>query len=265
MAFFFSPFKLIFERFTLLMSTSIVEIRSTYAGSVLGVFWVALGPLLLLTIYGLVYAVIFRIRPVEMSTGEYVMYVFSGLVPFIAFASALTAGATSLSVNKQFLLNTVFPAELIPVRSVLVACISMPVGFVILIAGDFAISEVSWTTFLVPVFFLLQVMFLCGLAWVLSLLTLLIRDIQQLLVYTNMFLLVVTPIAYTPSMVPDSMKFLMYLNPLYYYVASYQSLIVLNKLPDLPITVICMSISIGSFCLGFRIYKTTKQVFFDYA
>jgi len=265
LSFFTEPFGAINRHREILLRTTAVEIKSIYAGSILGMFWVVLGPIFLLTVYGLIYAVIFRIRPVEMTVLEYVMYVFSGLVPFIAFATAMTSGATSLSANKQVLLNTVFPPELIPFRSVLVACVSLPVGLTILLLADLFLSELTWTFALVPIVVFFQIMFLAGLSWILSLLTLLIRDIQQVLVYTTMMLLVLTPIAYLPSMVPGGLKILMYGNPLYYFVTSYQSLIILNQLPPLDVVVVGVLMSILIFVVGFRMNRNAKQAFFDYA
>lgn len=265
MNFLTAPFATINRYRTILLRTTYNELRSTYAGSALGMAWVVLGPMMLLSVYALVYAVIFRVRPTDMTVTEYILYVFSGLVPFIAFATAMTQGALSLTANKQVLLNTVFPAELVPLRSVLVASASLPAGIVILFVGDLLFSRLTPTFLLVPVVVVLQIMFLAGLSWMLSLLTLLIRDIQQVLTYITMLLLVITPIAYTPDMIPPQLKILMYLNPLYYFVTSYQSLILLNKLPPLDVIVIGTFISVAMFCSGFVMCRRAKQVFYDFA
>ena len=265
MNFFTAPFAMIARYRTILWRTTYNELRSTYAGSALGMAWVVLGPMLLLSVYALVYAVIFRVRPTDMTVAEYILYVFSGLVPFITFATAMTQGALSLPANKQVLLNTVFPAELVPLRSVLVASAGLPAGIVVLFFGDLLFSRLSATFLLVPFVILFQLMFLVGLSWVLSLATLLIRDIQQVLIYVTMLLLVVTPIAYTPDMIPPQLKILMYGNPLFYYVTSYQSLILLNRLPPLDVVIVGITMSVVMFGLGFRMCQRAKQVFYDFA
>lgn len=263
--FFTTPFILIARYRDILCRTTWSELRSTYAGSALGIAWVLLGPIFLLTVYALVYAVIFRVRPTGMTVTEYILYVFSGLVPFIAFATAMTQGALSLNANKQVLLNTVFPAELIPFRSVLVASASLPAGVIILFFGDLLFSKLTFSFLLVPMVIIFQIMFLAGLSWVLSLLTLLVRDIQQVLIYITMLLLVITPIAYTPNMIPAQLKVLMYGNPLFYYVTSYQSLILLNRLPSLDVIIVGITMSILIFSGGFMICRRVKPVFYDFA
>lgn len=261
----FAPVAAISRYRGILLRTTLTEIRSTFAGSMLGIFWVFMGPMLLLTIYALVFAVIFRVRPVDMSVAEYVLYVFSGLVPFLAFANALTIGALSLSSNKALLLNTVFPAELIPLRSVLVASVGLPAGTAILLVGDAAFSTLSWTWLLLPVVLVFQIIFVTGVCWMLSLLALLVRDIQHILMYVTMLLLVVTPIAYTPDMIPAKLLLLMYGNPLFYFVTCYQSLVILNAIPPPPIVVITVGLSLGTFCLGYNVCHRAKQVFYDFA
>ncbi|GAA0599778.1 hypothetical protein [Caenispirillum bisanense] len=260
-----APFRRIAHHRRLLWRTTLVDLKSAYAGSLLGTIWVGLGPLLMLSLYALIYAVIFRVRPTNMTVAEYVLYVFCGLVPFLAFASSLTAGTLSLVSNRALLLNTVFPAELIPLRAVLVASASMPVGGVILLAGDLGLSTPSVTALLIPLVMVMQIMFTVGLCWMLSLLALLIRDIQQLLYYITMLLLTITPIAYTPDMIPSQLALIMYLNPLYYFAISFQSLIILNQIPPLHVLIIGSGISLGFFIVGYAVCTRAKQVFYDYA
>jgi len=242
-----------------------VELRSTYAGSSLGLVWVFLGPVLLLSLYGLVYTVIFRVRPTNMTIAQYVLYVFAGLAPFLAFSSALTSGAGSLSIHRQVLLNTVFPAELIPVRATLVAMASLPFALAVILCLAGFLVGVSWYLLLVPLVVLAQFLFTCGLVWVLSLLTLLLRDIQHVLQYVTTMLLIVTPIGYTPDMVPGPIKFLMWANPLFYFVTCYQNLLVFQRPPSTTVLGITGVMSLLCFWLGYRIFDRAKLSFYDHA
>ncbi|MGE5511487.1 MAG: ABC transporter permease [Bacteroidota bacterium] len=260
-----APFRTIYKHRQILYRTAQAEIRGVHAGSVLGAVWLVLGPLMMLSVYAMTFAVIFRFRPLDMTVSEYVLYVFAGLVPFLTFSSALSAGTLSLVSNKHLLLNTVFPAELIPLRSVLVASVTMPVGLCILLLGDLAFSSVSPTWLLVPVVAILEIIFVAGICWVLSLVALLFRDIQQLITYAVMMLSVLTPIAYTPSMIPGSLAAVIYLNPLSYFVISAQSLILLNTLPPWQIVAVMFVISIGAFVGGYRLCQIAKAAFYDLA
>src|SRR5262245_42996166 len=163
------PFQAAYRSRDILARTTWVEIKSAYAGSVLGVIWVILGPLLMLSVYAITYAVIFKVRLTTMSTAEYVLYVFCGIVPFLAFAQSLSNGTLSLSSNRAVMLHTVFPAAMIPLRSVLVGSTGMFTGAVILLVADIALSKPSFTFALIPLVMLFQLMFTTGLCWLLSL------------------------------------------------------------------------------------------------
>ena len=261
-----SPFRLLALYYSILLRTAAIEIRALYAGSALGLLWVVLGPLLLLSLYAVVYVMIFRIQPAALSTGEYVLYVFAGLVPTVAFATALTAGANSLVQNKHILLNTVFPAELLPLRAVLVQSVPLPVGLALVAAAVLVVKgSLSPAALIVPLLVVLQIMFVAGIVWVLSLLTLALRDIQQVLQYVALILLIVTPIAYTPDMIPAPLRLLMYGNPLYYFTAGFQASLVYGVLPPLPVLAGSVALGLASFVAGFWLFGRAKMSFYDYA
>ena len=263
--FLWTPFRRCLAYRSILARTTWVSLVGTYAGSVLGLSWLVIGQFLLLGVYVMTYVVIFKIKPTDMTVAQYVLHVFAGVVPFIAFSTSLISGATALSRDRQVLLNTVFPSELLPVRSTLIASASLPVGLAIVVVATFIWGKPSPTLLLVPAIVIMQFMFQCGLAWILSLITLVLRDIQFALQYIVMMLMIVTPIAYTQDMAPRPVKILMYGNPLAYYVIANQDLIVHGVLPQPIFLVALVVISFGVFTLGFWAFERAKMTFFDYA
>src|SRR3546814_673973 len=131
--------------------------------------------------------------------------------------------------------------------------------------GGLFMGKASWAWLLVPVVLVLLMMFLAGLTWILSLANLVLKDIQQVLTYVTIVLLIASPIAYTPDMLPDALRLLIYFNPLAYYIVSFQSLIVLGTLPDWPIILGTLVFSATSLLLGAHVFSRAKTVFFDYA
>lgn len=242
------------------------DVRQRYIGSVFGSLWAVLFPFLQLSIYAGLYSFIFKIRPAGLTEMGYVVLVFSGLVPLMAFNEALTAATSSLSSNRNLLLNTVFPAELIPVRAAVAAQITSFIGLIITLVAGYALGRTSWhAILLVPVFWLLLLMFAMGLGWVFSLLSLVARDIQHALGLVIMLLFVLSPFAYTPEMVPATLKPLIYLNPLSYFVLTFQQLICYGTWPDPVAATGSVVLGLGTFFAGFSIFQRAKYVFFDYA
>ena len=260
-----APWRMIVQYRGILLSTTKVEMRGMYAGSMLGILWLVLGPLMLLTLYTVIYAVVFKFRPSGMEQIEYVLYIFCGLVPFLGFATSLISGSTSVAMNKQVLFNTVFPPELIPLRSVLVSGASILAGLFLVVIGVVFFAQPSATLLMIPVILILQSMFVTGLVWVLSLLSLIVRDIQQILSYVTIMLMIMSPIAYTPEMMPIKLKILVYINPLSYYLISFQKVILLNEIPSTWILIMIFTLSIASFGSGYWMFRKGKEIFFDYA
>lgn len=257
--------RLIWNRRRLLLATVAVSLRQRYAGATLGAVWLVLGPVLLLSLYAAIYLVVFRIRPANMEPEIYVLYIFSGLVPLINFSQGLMQGTTSLSADREVLLNTVFPPELVPLREVAASLATLCIGLLIVGAVGAALGKAAATWLLVPVVVALLLMFLTGLTWILALANLVLKDIQQVLIYVTIVLLIASPIAYTPDMLPPALKLLIWFNPLAYFIVCLQSLIVLGTLPEWPIALGAVVFGVGSLALGAFVFDRAKTVFFDYA
>lgn len=242
------------------------DIRQRYTGSAFGSLWAVLFPVMQLLIYAGLYTIIFRIRVPGLSEMGYVVLVFSGLVPLMAFNEALSAATTSLSANKSLLLNTVFPAELIPLRAALAGHVTSVVGLALTLVVGFALGRSSWqAVLLVPFFWVLLLMFAIGIGWIFSLFSLVARDIQNGLGLIIMLLFVLSPFAYTPDMVPGALKIFLYINPMSYFVLVFQQLICYGTWPDLIPAIGAVVLGLGSFFGGFVVFQRAKYAFFDYA
>jgi len=251
------------SRLSLLLRLTAIEVRTTYAGTIFGLAWVALGPILLLSLYSVIYALIFRVRVPNFTTEEYVLNVFSGLVPFLAFAQSLSAASVCIKKDRSLLMNGEFPAELVPIKAVLVAYLMLLVGIVMTFVGDVFFSTLSITWIFVPVFVVLQLLFSIGLAFYISIFSLVVKDIQFFIQYIVIALLVITPIAYTPDMIPEGMMVLLYANPLFYFIYSYQYLILLNELPPAGVMIPVVLMSLVFSVSGWWFYRRVQRVMVD--
>jgi lipopolysaccharide transport system permease protein len=240
------------------------DIRQRYTGSLFGSFWIFFFPFLQLSIYAALYSVVFKIRPPGLTEMGYVVLVFSGLASLMAFNEVVSASTSSLSANKNLLLNTFFPAELIPLRASLSAQITSLVGLIITIILGFIFGNLNWKmVLLVPFFWIFLLMFAMGIGWMLSLLSLISKDIVHGLSLITMLLFVLSPFAYTPEMVPTTLKFIIYLNPLSYFVLTFQQIICYGVWPDPIIAGVAILLGLLIFFIGLSIFARTK-VLLDY-
>ena len=240
------------------------ELKSRYAGSVFGMGWAVLTPLLLLGIYAVVYLVVLRVEVPGLSPVQYVLLIFAGLVPFLMTAEALTLGVTAVVANRSVLNNTVFPIDLAPAKSVLLAQMPMVVGLMTILVALGLTGTISWAVLLLPVVWGLHVIALIGLTWILSLVNLVFRDLQNLIGLVLLVLMVVSPIVYTMDMVPPRLRPLVTLNPFAYFVTAYQVIVVFGRLPSWPHCLALVAMSVGIFAFGSYFFASAKRVLIDY-
>src|SRR6476660_7368936 len=108
------------------------ELKARYRGSVLGFLWSFINPLLLLSIYSFVFAVVL---PGTHSTAvePYALFMFCGILPWTWFSSSLAESAGSLIAGGNLIKKVLFPAEVLPLVSVLANMVHFFLGLVILI------------------------------------------------------------------------------------------------------------------------------------
>lgn len=240
------------------------EMRARFAGSHIGAGWVFLAPLLLLSVYALIYVEIFKVDVPTLSTAGYVLFIFSGLVPFLTLAESLSASLGSVLSNTAVFSNTVYPIDLTPVTAVLVCQGTMVVGVTVILGGGVIFGLLTPFILLTPVVWFLQILALVGIAWILSLVNVLVRDVQNIVSIVLLLLLISSPIAFTPDQVPESIKIMLYVNPVAWFITAYQDVMVLGFSPAPEHWAGLVVFSVGLFCLGSWVFARLKPVAADY-
>lgn len=248
----------------MLAYTTASDVKTRFAGSLLGAGWLFLHPLLLLVAYAIVYLVIFNVRFPGLTNEEYLALMFCGLVPFLGFAEALTAGISALTSQTSLIKNSLFPIEMIPVKAVLAVQAKQLIGASLLILGLASLGHWHSTALLVIPLWLLQVLFMIGLGWLLSPINTYVRDISSLAGLATSFLMIVSPIAYTPEMVPETLKGALLFNPLYYLIVPWQEVIVHGVVPPLHLIAGLTAMSLGTFFGGFMFFIRLRSTVVDH-
>ena len=259
----YPPFWTIWRHRDILLQTSLNEVKTRHAGSVLGVFWLIIYPLLFLGSYSIVYLFIFKIRFPDLSSKEYITLIFCGLIPFLGFSEGLSLGVPSVVASSNLIKNTLFPIDLVPVKAVLVGQATQVMGMGLLLVAVGVLGKLSIYTPLFLLIWIFQVISSIGLIWILSSLNVYLRDIQNIVPIFTLILMMLSPIAYTEQMIPDNLKLFLSFNPLYYFIISYQSVFMFGTLPDIKILTTLILFSFALFSLGFYFFTRMKKLFTD--
>lgn len=259
----FSAIELLVRQRHLLLATSAQAMRAKFSGNVLGAAWLLLYPLVFLSMYSMVFIYILGVRVPGLGTMDYVLVIFCGLVPFLAFSEAFGVGTPSIIANRGLLRNTLFPIELVVARDVIVGHASMGLGMVLvwLVAGYF--GHFHWSHLAVPFIYLLQILMAVGVVWISATVCVFFRDLQQATPIIILFLMLVSPIGYTDAMVPDDLKSILHFNPLAWLMHLYRACLLDGQVPldDL------LVFSIFSFLMlsiGHLLISRLKPLFNDY-
>jgi len=238
--------------------------RTKYAGSLMGMIWIVLYPIILMSIYTFVFTVIFKIRfGAENSSLDYALMVFCGLIPFLSFSEGLAMGTTSIIRNPSLVRNTLFPIDILAFTDVITHLTTLFVGLTILIPTLAITGHLDFAIVSVPFLILNQVIFTIGLVWILSSLSVFYRDIVTIVAVFLMVLMFLSPVLWTESMVSGSIKKLLMVNPLYYLISGYRNALMFGQFPSLFDMVALFFVSLFTFFIGSKFFEQCKDSFTD--
>jgi homopolymeric O-antigen transport system permease protein len=205
------------------------ELKARYRGSVLGFFWSFINPLLLLLIYSFVFTTVMPNRIEGLQ--PYALFMFCGILPWTWFSSSLTEAAGSLISGGNLIKKVLFPAEVLPIVSVLANMVHFFLGLPILIAFLVIYQRPPdpWDVLWFPIAVLVQLIFTAALGLFLAALTVHFRDVRDILANVLTFWFFATPIIY-PWYQPGLERFRWFfnLNPFTHLAISYQEILFFN-------------------------------------
>lgn len=260
---FTAPFVLLWSHRRMVWAATRTDVAQKVAGSTLGVAWYLLYPLMLLAAYSAVYIYVFKVRLGLFDSNEYVLLIFCGLIPFLSFAESLALGTVSVTANTRLVKNTLFPIDLIPVKSVLSTQVGQLGSLVLLLIALACVGRLTPFAAVAVVVWLCQVAFTLGIVWLLSSVNVFLRDVQMGLGVAILLLMMVSPIAYTEEMVSGPMRIALKFNPLYYVIVCYQECLMFGRMPRADQFLPLVAIALIAFCGGYLAFRRLKPIFSD--
>ena len=200
------------------------DFQGRYAGSFLGFVWSFVQPLWQLLLFSFVFSTVMRIPPTGTGTNRFWVFLFCGLLPWMAVQEGVLRGATAVTDNSHLVKKLRFPAEILVLTAVLGALAHEAIAAAIFLAALVALGELSpatlpWLLVALP----LQVALTCGLGLLLAGVQVFFRDVAQLLGMALTAWFYLTPIVYPLALVPDSWQGWVALNPLTGLVGLYRA------------------------------------------
>ena len=203
------------------------EIRTRYRGSVLGILWTLINPLLQMIVYTVVFSIFMK-----NGIPNFSFFVFCALLPWSWFSSSLATGAESIVSNASLVKKVYFPTELLPLVNVTSNMINfifaLPIVFLFMLLDH---CPFSWALLALPLVIAIQFVFTAALATILALLNTFYRDVGYILGIVLMVWFYFTPIVYSIEMIPPQYLAVLTFNPMVHLIQAYHGIFLQGAWP----------------------------------
>jgi lipopolysaccharide transport system permease protein len=252
-------------RFDLIISLTKRELAARYRGSILGIVWALLTPVVMIVIFTIIFAGIFKAKfGASSSQWDYALYLFCGLLPWNAFQESLQLSSSTIVAHANLVKRVVFPLETLPVSLSLAAAVNQIFGTIVLVIAIAILRrEMHSTIVFLPVILVPQIVATLGAAWLVASLGVFIRDIVQGIALVLMAWMYLTPIIYPESLVPERYRALVNLNPFTPLVRNYRRILLEGLPPDWSGLAYFTIFALISFLFGYWWFARTRKNFAD--
>jgi len=250
----------------LLYFLTLRDLKVRYKQTIFGIAWVIVQPALMTMIFTVFLGMLARVP----SNGRpYPIFVYSGLLPWTFFSSAVLGCAQSLTGNANLITKVYFPRVLIPAANVAGRLVDFSIAFSILVAlvlyyrvvADYPFS-LSWSLALLPLVIILLLLFTLGVGMLVSCMNVKYRDVGVAVPVLLQLWMFVSPIIYPVNLVPGNWRMLYSLNPLVGIIQGFRAALFNEPFPKFSLAVSTI-FTLVLLLVGAFIFRRTERTFAD--
>lgn len=244
----------------LLVSLAMRDIKVRYKQTVLGVSWALIQPLTTMLVFTLLFG---RLAKIPSDGVAYPVFVFSGLLAWNFFQTAVSSGGSSLLSAGGMISKVYFPRIIVPLASIGVSIVDflIAIGILLVLMMVYAIP-VTWQFIWLPVFFFGLILTATGMSAWLSAITVMYRDFRFVIPFMLQIGMFLTPVIYPVTFIPEKWRFLIYFNPLVGWVEGIRSAILGRAIDWLAVGVSCVLTAL-ILTIGLRYFERAERRFAD--
>lgn len=258
------------KKYKFLLSQLVIrDFKVKYKRSVLGVLWSVLYPLLMMMVMAVVFSHMFKFN---MEGVNYLVYLMSGLVIFNYFSEATNNAMGSIFGNASLINKVYIPKYIFPIAKCLFVGINflfslIPLLLIIIFSGNPAEGTkcaINVYYLLLPFIYLCMFLFTLGIGYILSTVSVFLRDMVYIWGIILTILNYFTPLFYQISILPETLQTIFKFNPLYIYINATREIILYGSMPTPLYLLACFGSAAIVLIIGLFVFRKNQNKFVYY-
>lgn len=242
------------------------EVAGRYRGSMLGLLWSILNPVLMLAVYTFVFSEVFKTRWIggSGSRTEFALVLFAGLMVFNFFAECVNRSPALILGNVNFVKKVVFPLEILSI--VALGSAAFHLGISLLVWSLFYVVTMGAppaTVLLLPVVLAPLLVLTLGLSWLLAAVGVFLRDVTQVIGVVVMVLMFLSPVFFPVASLAADLQPFFYLSPVTVAIEQARDVMVWGHLPGWATLGAYTAVAMLVAWIGFAFFQKTRRGFAD--
>ena len=243
------------------------DVSAKYRGSLFGLAWSFITPLLMLCVYAFVFSFIFKARwgnRADENQLDFALLLFIGLLIHGFLSECLMRAPLLIVQHANYVKKVVFPLEVLPVSALLSALTQFCIGsLVMLIFVAYAHEGLPFTVLFYPIVIAPFVLLMLGVVWIVSSLGVFIRDLAQATGLLSTILMFLSPVFYPITALPEQWRPLFQLNPLTFIIEQARAVVVWGQAPYWAGLALYFAVAALVCSLGLAWFQRTRHAFAD--
>lgn len=256
--------KEVYQNRKIIMSLSKNDFKNRYSGSIFGIVWGFIPPIMTILIYWFIFNIGFRVIPIDGV--PYLLWLVAGLVPWFFFAEAITSATNSFIEYSYLVKKVVFKVSMIPLVKV-ISIFFVHIFFLCVIMYIFLMHGYTPRIINLQIFYYSFCLFVLvvSISFITASINVFFRDTTQIIMVFLQIGIWMSPIMWNINMFPVKYVKILKLNPLYYIIQGYRDSLIygVSLTKHVGQGVYFWVITLSLFIIGAYLFKKLKPHFAD--